>query len=100
VSCPNDHKVALPNFNALRACVFPSHPYTMELTDELGLYVENDGPFCFVWDAVLSQDLRNAPFIVSVMSEYVERDRNRPSVAIWSICNESAFGREIGRAHV
>jgi len=89
----------LANFNALRVCVFPSHPYTMELTDELGLYVENDGPFCFVWDAALSQDLRNAPFMLSVMSEYVERDRNRPSVAIWSICNESAFGRDFERVH-
>ncbi len=89
----------LANFNALRVCVFPSHPYTMELTDELGLYVENDGPFCFVWDAAESQDLRNAPFIISVMSEYVERDRNRPSVAIWSICNESAFGRGFEMAH-
>src|ERR1035441_10162551 len=38
----------LANFNALRVCVFPSSPYTMELTDEQGLYVENDGPFCFV----------------------------------------------------
>ena len=89
----------LANFNALRACVFPSHPYTMELTDEQGLYVENDGPFCFVWDAALSQDLRNAPWMVSVMSEYVERDRNRPSVAIWSICNESAFGRDFEMVH-
>jgi hypothetical protein len=87
------------NFNALRVCVFPSHPYTMELTDTQGLYVENDGPFCFVWDAALSQDLRNAPWMVSVMSEYVERDRNRPSVAIWSICNESAFGRDFEMAH-
>jgi len=87
------------NFNALRACVFPSHPYTMELTDQLGLYVEDDGPFCFVWDAAPSQDLRNAPFIVSVMSECVERDRNRPSVAIWSICNESQFGRDFEMAH-
>ena len=87
------------NFNALRVCVFPSHPLTMELTDEQGLYVENDGPFCFVWDAAASQDLRNAPFMLSVMSEYVERDRNRPSVAIWSICNESAFGRDFEMVH-
>jgi hypothetical protein len=87
------------NFNALRNCVFPSHPYTMELTDELGLYVEDDGPFCFVWDAAPSQDLRNAPFIVGVMSECVERDRNRPSVVIWSICNESQFGRDFEMAH-
>ena len=87
------------NFNALRVCVFPSHPYTMELTDEQGLYVENDGPFCFVWDGALSQDLRNAPWMISVMSEYVERDRNRPSVAIWSICNESAFGRDFEMVH-
>jgi len=89
----------LANFNALRVCVFPSHPYTMELTDERGLYVENDGPFCFVWDAAQSQDLRNAPFMLSVMSAYVERDRNRPSVAIWSICNESAFGRDFEMVH-
>jgi hypothetical protein len=89
----------LASFNALRNCVFPSHPYTMELTDELGLYVEDDGPFCFVWDAAPSQDLRNAPFIVGVMSEYVERDRNRPSVVIWSICNESQYGRDFEMAH-
>ncbi len=68
----------LANFNALRVCVFPSHPYTMELTDELGLYVENDGPFCFVWDAARSQDLRNAPFMLE-RDVRVRRARPQPA---------------------
>lgn len=87
------------NFNSLRISAYPSHPLTMDLTDQQGLYVKDDGPFDFVWDGKYSNDLRNAPFMISQMSEHVERDRNHPSVTIWSICNESAFGRGFQMAY-
>ncbi len=77
------------NFNAVRACIFPPHPDFLDCTDDKGLYIENEGPSC--WGGNVD-DLRFVPLYMGIMSEFVERDRNHPSVIDWSICNESSFG--------
>ena len=56
----------------------------------MGLYVENEGPTCWGNHA---DDLRYAAVYQGVMCEYLERDRNHPSVVDWSICNESDYDR-------
>ena len=80
------------NFNAFRATIFPPHPAALDYADELGLYVEDEGPATFVHSET-SSDLRYAPMYAGIMSEMVERDRNHPSVIYYSICNESVYGR-------
>lgn len=84
------------NINAVRMTISPPDSYTLDLTDRYGMYVEDEGAFCW---ADLSDDLRYVPFVIGVSSEYLERDRNHPSVLLWSICNESPFGRGFRMVH-
>ena len=79
------------NANAIRMTICPPHPYTLDLCDQYGIYVENEGAYC--WTSAEANDLRCAPLIAGISNEYFERDRNHPSVVIWSICNESSYGR-------
>ncbi|MFZ1933280.1 MAG: glycoside hydrolase family 2 TIM barrel-domain containing protein [Thermoguttaceae bacterium] len=77
------------NLNALRTSHYPPLPELLDYADELGVYVESEGPFCWV-DA--ADDLRLTPRIMQFNAELLARDRNHPSVFMWSICNESGFG--------
>jgi hypothetical protein len=88
------------NLNAFRATIFPPHSSVLDYADELGIYVEDEGPATWasvVWAAAVkkdtAEDLRYAPMYAGHMSEMLERDRNHPSVIYYSMCNESAFGR-------
>jgi beta-galactosidase len=82
----------MANFNSFRATIFPPHPAALDYSDELGLYVEDEGPATFV-SMGTADDLRYAPMYAGHVSEMVERDRNHPSVIYYSICNESVYGR-------
>ncbi len=78
------------NLNAVRTSHYPPIPELLDIADELGLYVEDEAPFCWVG---VSDDLRLAPHILQLTAELLARDRNHPSVFMWSLCNESQFGR-------
>lgn len=78
------------SFNMIRATIAPPHAVSLDYCDELGIYMENEGPTC--WGAHAG-DLRYAAFYQGVMCEYLERDRNHPCVVDWSICNESDYDR-------
>lgn len=78
------------SFNMIRATIAPPHAVSLDYCDELGIYMENEGPAC--WGRRAS-DLRYAPVYQGVMCEYLERDRNHPCVVDWSICNESDYER-------
>jgi hypothetical protein len=78
------------SFNMIRATIAPPHPASLNYCDELGIYMENEGPTCWGGPA---NDLRYAPLYQGIMCEYLERDRNHPCVVDWSICNESDYGR-------
>ncbi len=84
------------NLNALRTSHYPPHEELLDAADELGCYVEDEAPFCWVGD---SNDLRLAPRILQLTAELVARDRNHPSVFMWSLCNESEFGWGFERSH-
>ncbi len=84
------------NFNMVRATIAPPHPASLDAADELGLYVESEGPTCWGGHA---GDLRYAPVYQGVMSEVLERDRNHPSVVDWSLCNESSYERVFSMTH-
>jgi len=84
------------NLNALRTSHYPPHPALLDAADELGIYVEDEAPFCWVGD---SNDLRLAPRILQLTAELLARDRHHPSVFMWSLCNESEFGWGFARSH-
>lgn len=84
------------NLNAVRTSHYPQLPELAEAADEIGLYVEDEGSFCWVG---VSDDLRLTPRIMQLVAELLARDRNHPSVFMWSICNESGFGYGFERSH-
>ncbi len=85
------------NFNAVRMAHYPSHPYFLEVCDKYGLYVldEANVESHYLWQnlnesPVLYPEWRKA--IVNRGVSMVKRDRNHPSVIIWSLGNESGDG--------
>ncbi|MFB7251306.1 glycoside hydrolase family 2 TIM barrel-domain containing protein [Microbacterium sp. NPDC056234] len=86
------------NIDAVRTSHYPPHPEFVRLCDEYGLWVvvevdlethgfiyegwEHNPPALPEWrDAVMDRLMRT-----------VERDKNRPSVVVWSLANESMTG--------
>jgi len=83
------------NFNAVRTAHYPNHPVWYELCDQYGLYVvdeaniETHGQFPM---SRLSNDLSWLNAYMRRMTRMVERDKNHPSIIIWSLGNESGIG--------
>jgi hypothetical protein len=86
------------NLNALRTSHYPPRRELLDIADELGVYVEDEGSFCWV-AAASADDLRLTPRIMQLNAELLARDRNHPSVFMWSVCNESDFGYAFERSH-
>ena len=89
------------NVNAVRTSHYPPHPRFLELCDELGLYVidecdlETHGFFPLEWRHNPSDDPAWEEALVDRMRRMVERDKNHPSVILWSLGNESGTGRNL-----
>ena len=81
------------NVNSVRTCHYPDHPRWYELCDEYGLYlideanIESHG----VWDQLTKDPEWEAAFMERC-TRMVARDKNHPSVVIWSLGNESGDG--------
>ncbi len=89
------------NINAVRTSHYPPHPRFLELCDELGLYVidecdlETHGFFLTGWRRNPSDDAQWEAAYVDRMRRTVERDKNHPSIVMWSLGNESGSGRNL-----
>lgn len=87
------------NINAVRTSHYPPHPAFLDLCDELGLWVidecdlETHG-FCLFpgWRGNPAADDRWTPALLDRAQRMVERDKNHPSVVVWSLGNESGSG--------
>ena len=81
------------NINAVRTCHYPDDPRWYDLCDEYGMYlideanVESHG----LWDRFAKDPEWQLAF-VERGSRMVERDKNHPSIIIWSLGNESGEG--------
>ena len=93
------------NVNAVRTSHYPNSPEFYMLCDTFGIYVmdeadvemhgactrdgryEND-----LWEEYAENNFFS-PGITDRHAALVERDKNRPSVIIWSLGNESSFGK-------
>ncbi len=86
------------NINTVRTSHYPAHPHWYELCDEYGLYVIDEADLeCHGFELVdnwnqLSDDPAWEPAYVDRMERMVIRDRNHPSIILWSLGNESGFG--------
>ncbi|MCJ8164299.1 DUF4981 domain-containing protein [Pontibacter sp. E15-1] len=91
------------NINSVRTSHYPNEPLWYKLCDEYGLYlvdeanIETHGMGA-EWQAWFEQSKHPAyqadwaPAHIDRIGRLVERDKNRPSVIIWSMGNESGNG--------
>lgn len=109
------------NINAVRCAHYPSHPEFYDLCDELGLWVMDEADLeCHgFYDAVArplnipeemdyeqrkllafpqaasytsdNEEWREA--YLDRMTQVIQRDKNHPSIIIWSLGNEAFYGR-------
>src|SRR5262249_31286152 len=89
------------NVNAVRTSHYPPHPAFLDLCDELGLWVvdecdlETHGFGDLDWRGNPTDDPQWSEAILDRMRRMVERDKNHPSVILWSLGNESHTGRNL-----
>lgn len=78
--------------NAIRTSHNPPSPELLELCDELGIFVWDE---CFdKWNATCGRGEEPLEtFVEAKLAEFVRRDRNHPSVFVWSIGNEISPGK-------
>ncbi|WP_037671537.1 glycoside hydrolase family 2 TIM barrel-domain containing protein [Streptomyces griseus] len=87
------------NVNAVRTSHYPPHPAFLDLCDEYGLWVidecdlETHGFVEQAWRDNPVDDERWTPALLDRAARMVERDKNHPSVVIWSLGNEAGTGR-------
>jgi beta-galactosidase len=97
------------NINAVRTSHYPPDPRFLRLCDEYGLYVidecdlETHGFFTpqrgVAWEHAADNPADNPAWedeVVLRMRRMVERDKNHPSIIMWSLGNESGEGRNLG----
>ena len=93
------------NVNAVRTSHYPNRPEFYLLCDTLGLYVMDEADLemhgaCVrdgryensLWQEYAENEIFSAGITDRQMA-LVERDKNRTSVIIWSLGNESSFGK-------
>src|SRR5581483_1647525 len=89
------------NVNAVRTSHYPPHPHFLDLCDEYGLYVvdecdlETHGFSVAGWRGNPSDDPHWRDALLDRMQRTVERDKNHPSVILWSLGNESGTGQNL-----
>ena len=81
------------NINAVRTSHYPNDPQFYDLCDELGLYVWDEANLetHSVYNVLTNQ----AEWLHAFMERgvrMVERDKNHPSILVWSLGNESGYG--------
>ncbi len=87
--------------NAIRTSHYPPDAALLDLCDELGFWVivENDyethGFEQNGWRDNPTDDPRWTDALVDRMRRTVERDKNHPSVVMWSLGNEAGVGRNL-----
>lgn len=91
------------NVNSVRTSHYPRQPKMLAMMDYLGLYQmdEADVEFHKNWSdkgTIVSDTKWKAP-IVDREVRMVQRDRNHPSVVIWSMGNESSDGSNFTAAY-
>ncbi len=86
------------NINAVRTAHYPNDPRFYDLCDKYGLYVIDEADLeCHGFELIGKYDMiTNDPdwkeAYVDRAVRLVERDKNHPSIIIWSLGNESSFG--------
>lgn len=92
------------NINAVRTSHYPPHPHFLDLCDLYGLWVVDEGDMESHGFELCTPKWNNNPIddpdweaaLVNRTERMVERDKNHPSIVIWSLGNEAGMGGNIG----
>ena len=83
------------NVNLIRTSHYPPAEEFLDACDELGIFVEDEAPFCWAFGGAHRDKHDDPEFAAPVLRqtlELVERDRSHPCVLLWSLGNESRWG--------
>ncbi|WP_308201518.1 glycoside hydrolase family 2 TIM barrel-domain containing protein [Sphaerisporangium perillae] len=89
------------NVNAVRTSHYPPHPHFLDLCDRYGLYVvdecdlETHGFESRGWERNPPAEPMWREALLDRMRRMVARDRNHPSVVMWSLGNEAGTGANL-----
>lgn len=84
------------NINAVRTSHYPPHPALLKLCDAWGLYVVDEVNHETNSDEITNDD-RWLPAIIDRTERMLERDKNHPSIIIWSLGNECKDGDNLAK---
>lgn len=76
------------NVNYIRTSHYPPNEKLMEACDEIGMFVEEEAPFCWATKKPIN-DANYFDGILLPTLEMVERDKSHPCIIQWSVGNES-----------
>jgi beta-galactosidase len=80
-------------FNAVRTSHSPNDPVFYDICDEYGMYVVDEANIeSHAFNFSLCHDPRYRDAMLERGSRMVERDKNHPSIVMWSLGNESGYG--------
>jgi beta-galactosidase len=78
------------NFNAVRTAHYPNDPYLYEVCDRLGMYVLDEANIeSHAYLRALTKQPEWTLAIIDRVARMAQRDKNHPSVIMWSLGNES-----------
>ena len=86
------------NINAVRSSHYPNHPDWYDLCDQYGLYVIDEAnieshPLANSEDTQIGNNMSWLPAHMERVQRMYFRDRNHPSIIIWSLGNEAGHGK-------
>lgn len=94
------------NINAIRTAHYAPHPFLLHAADRLGFYVidecdyethgfEDGDPAHERWSGNPSAEPQYQAALLDRMERMVERDKNHPSIIMWSLGNEAGTGANL-----
>ncbi len=90
------------NFNFVRTSHYPPTENFLDFCDRQGLYIEEETAVCFVQESTqpgVQNDPNYTGQFMNQFSEMIERDRDHPCVILWSLGNESQWGRNFAKEY-
>lgn len=86
------------NINAVRSSHYPNNPYWYDLTDKYGMYVIDEAnieshPLAINSKTQIGNEQSWIPAHIDRTKRMFERDKNHPSIIIWSLGNEAGEGK-------
>ncbi len=86
------------NINAVRSSHYPNHPHWYDLCDQFGLYVVDEAnieshPLANSEATQIGNEMSWLPAHLDRTQRMFHRDKNHPSIIIWSLGNEAGHGK-------